>query len=244
MRADALQQQLMLFSGKFHSVSPTPCTPLSGNKHQRDDVDDSKWIEEGPSEKKTCVSNTTLLQILPSDIPTSTHNLEIKNLVKYHYVSKHFHASYMGKFHCISTPPFYEPRDKSKHKILMKLFQKVWDNDTMKQFTPLFSPHLDESQLPYLCSLFQRQTMFTMHRLRLPKWKYIIPKEKKQMVITNMMTSSKKKPYVIGLANRFQEVDLEGKTHKYPRRPIHHLKDFSIGWEAVNNYFLCEWCKF
>ena len=229
MRADALQQQLMLFSGKFHSVSPTPCTPLSGNKHQRDNVDDSKWIEEGPSEKKTCVSNTTLLQILPSDIPTSTHNLEIKNLVKYHYVSKHFHASYMGKFHCISTPPFYEPRDKSKHKILMKLFQKVWDNDTMKQFTPLFSPHLDESQLSSLCSLFQQQTMFTMALLEVAQMEIHGSEEKKQMAIANIMTSSKKKPYVIGVANRFQAVDLEGKTHKSSSQTNSPLKRF-LNW--------------
>ncbi len=62
--------------------------------------------------------------------------------------------------------------------------------------------------------------------------------EKKQMAIANIMTSSKKKPYVIGVANRFQAVDLEGKTHKYPRRPIHHLKDFLIGWEAVNIFFM------
>jgi len=53
--------------------------------------------------------------------------------------------------------------------------------------------------------------------------------EKKQMAIANIMTSSKKKPYVIGVANRFQAVDLEGKTHKSSSQTNSPLKRF-LNW--------------
>ena len=232
----------MSLAGRISSIqqpSQLSSSPLSGQKRPRNeisDLDETKETKQSPTEMQassTVSQSIPQLQIIPSDIPTSTHNLEIKNLVKYHYVSKHFRASYMGNFNYISTPTFYDSRDKGKHKILMKLFQIVWNNDTEKSFAALFSPDLDASQLASICSLFQQQTMMTMASLEVALLPNHDTEEKKKKAIANIMSSTKKKPYVIGVANRFSSLDSEKKIPKSSSQSNSPFKRF-LGWVGGN----------
>jgi hypothetical protein len=103
---------------------------FSGTSSNTQLVVDMELETEQPSIKES--KPVWQLQNIVSDIPMDTKNLEIKNSVKYHYESKHFHPSKSGKFTMISPPTFYKSKDKSKHRLLMKFFQIVWENDSEK----------------------------------------------------------------------------------------------------------------
>jgi hypothetical protein len=172
---------------------------FSGTSSNTQLVVDVELETEQPSIKES--KPVLQLQNIVSDIPMDTKNLEIKNLLKYHYESKHFHPSKSGKFTMISPPTFYKSKDKSKHRLLMKFFQIVWENDSEK-FSDLFTQNLNAVQLTSVWSSFQQEAMNTLVKLEMSV-RIFNSEEEKGKAASNAVQSNRRKPFVIGVANRY-----------------------------------------
>jgi len=157
-----------------------------------------------PTELAMAQITETQLQSIPSDTPKNTKNLEIKSLLKYHYHSKHFYPSNPGVFSMIAVPTFYDRKDAGKHANLMKLMKICWEKDPIKAYSDLFTPDLDPSKLASVCASFQRKIMETMASLEVSLKAYSSEEEQKR-TIQQILASSRMKPYVIGVANRYAQ---------------------------------------
>jgi hypothetical protein len=115
----------------------------------------------------------------------------------------------------------------------MKLFQIVWNNDTENFFAALFSSDLSALQLASICSLFQQQTIMTMASVEVALLPNHDTEEKRKKAIANIMSSTKKKPYVIGVANCFASLDSEQKIPKSSSQSSSPFKRF-LGWVGGN----------
>ena len=141
-------------------------------------------------------------QSIPCDVPKTTRKLEIKHLLKYHYDSKHFNPNHPGVFSVIAVPTFYDRKDTGKHSNLMKLMKMVWDQDPIKEYSDIFTQNLIPSKVSSVCSSFQRKIMETMASLEISLQTYSTEKEEKK-AMQQIMQSSRMKPFVIGVANRY-----------------------------------------